>query len=311
LVSVIVPAYNVSEWIGQALGSVYAQTMDDLEVIVVDDGSTDGPALDAALAPFRNRLTLIRQPNQGVAAARNAAARVAKGKWLAFLDGDDFWHPGYLAAQVEFLAAHRLGMVWSNGTVFGDPQRGGQGLLALGSPQIGIGIPDLISEQLFIITSATVVSAASVAAVGGFDERLRRAQDFELWVRLINSGVRVGYNPRLLMSYRVRPGSLSGGVRAQTVRALEVLLHILTHLSLMPSDKAIIQARVGILEAKLSLLSGKSSLRAGRFEEAADALGKAYSQLRTWKLYLVVTALRIAPRLTRWLFVRVSSEELE
>jgi len=283
--------------------------MGDFEVIVVDDGSPDATALESALAPYRERITFLRQDNQGVAAARNAAARVARGQWLAFLDGDDSWSPDFLEAQLQFGSRYGLQMVWSNGELLGGTRRVGERILAVDDTRIAIGISDLISEELFVITSATVVSTDVYRAVGGFDERLRRAQDFDLWIRLLNARVRVGYNPKPLMQYRVRSGSLSGDQDAQTARALGVLEHIDAHHSLESADRTVIRDRIHIVRAKLAVVDGKAHLRAGEMREALDAFTTAHSRLRTFKLRVVMAAVRTVPRLARWAYLRFSPDQ--
>src|SRR3990172_1926808 len=95
LVSIIIPAWNVSAFIGETVESVLAQTFTDWELIIVNDGSTDSDRLEEVLAPNRNRLTYLVKPNGGAAAARNAGLAVARGEYVAFLDGDDVWLPGY------------------------------------------------------------------------------------------------------------------------------------------------------------------------------------------------------------------------
>ncbi len=304
LVSVIVPAYNVSEWISQALGSVHAQTMDDLEVIVVDDGSTDGPALDTALAPFRDRLTLIRQPNQGVAAARNAAARVAKGKWLAFLDGDDTWAPRFLEAQLDLAVRHSWGMIWSNGRVIGDLARAGQLMLPATVHPDPVTLRGLICQEFFVITSATVVSAEVFRAAGGFNESLRRAQDFELWARLLHAGIRAGYNPTPLVQYRIREASLSGDDLQQVDRALAVMRHLQTTLGHDPEVSTMLRDRHATLVGSRALLQAKDHLRERRYREARLAVGAAGGSMGRPKRRALQVGLLLAPGLTRWAYLR-------
>jgi glycosyltransferase involved in cell wall biosynthesis len=99
LVSCVVPVYNGECYLAEALDSIFAQTYRPLEVIVVDDGSTDGTA--ALLASFGQRITALHQANAGHAVARNRGVGAAQGEYLAFLDADDLWHPEKLARQVE------------------------------------------------------------------------------------------------------------------------------------------------------------------------------------------------------------------
>ncbi|HYG55797.1 MAG TPA: glycosyltransferase family 2 protein [Burkholderiales bacterium] len=111
-VSVILPAYNAAATLGFAVQSVRRQTWRDWELIVVDDGSRDGTAeLAQELARLEGRLRLIRQPNRGVSAARNAGIEAARGRYLAFLDADDLWLPRKLARQLEFM--RRIGSPFS------------------------------------------------------------------------------------------------------------------------------------------------------------------------------------------------------
>jgi glycosyltransferase involved in cell wall biosynthesis len=98
LVSCIIPAYNSERYLAEALDSVLAQTHRPLQVIVVDDGSTDGTA--ALAARYGEAITLLRQPNRGVASARNCGLRRATGEFVAYLDADDLWHPEKLTRQL-------------------------------------------------------------------------------------------------------------------------------------------------------------------------------------------------------------------
>src|SRR5262245_40798347 len=100
LVSVIIPAYNVGNLIAQTIDSVLAQHYRNFEIRVVNDGSPDTPALEAALEPYRERITYIVQENAGPSAARNAGIEHARGELIAFLDGDDIWLPHCLTEQV-------------------------------------------------------------------------------------------------------------------------------------------------------------------------------------------------------------------
>lgn len=98
LISIIMPVYNGERFIQEAIDSVLAQTENDFELIIVDDGSTD--ATLAILETYGDRLTVLRQQNSGHAAARNAAAKISRGHWIAMIDADDLWHPEKLAHQL-------------------------------------------------------------------------------------------------------------------------------------------------------------------------------------------------------------------
>src|SRR3954464_6405374 len=102
-VSVVVPAYNVAAYIGATLESAFAQTCQDFEIVVVNDGSPDTADLREAIAPYRQRIHYIEQPQGGAARARNTGIAAARGELLAFLDGDDLWAPTFLASQIAIL----------------------------------------------------------------------------------------------------------------------------------------------------------------------------------------------------------------
>jgi glycosyltransferase involved in cell wall biosynthesis len=121
-VSVIIPTYNRAEYVTQAIDSVLAQTYEDCEIIVVDDGSTDKTR--EALEPYMDRITYIYQENAGVSAARNTGIKAAKGDWVAFLDSDDEWLPEKLAVQMRAVERHPqlvAHMVNVNLTNYNDP----------------------------------------------------------------------------------------------------------------------------------------------------------------------------------------------
>src|ERR1700737_3179413 len=101
LVSVIIPTYNTAAFIAEALGSVFAQSFKELEVIVINDGSPDVDELERAITPYRENILYLKQQNCGLAGARNTGIRHARGEFLAFLDSDDCWLPDYLASQLK------------------------------------------------------------------------------------------------------------------------------------------------------------------------------------------------------------------
>src|SRR5688572_7039612 len=113
-VSVIVPAYNSSAYIAETLDSVFAQTFDSFEVIVINDGSPDTERLERELKPYSGKLRYIKQENRGAAAARNAGVRAARGELVAFLDADDTYLPNFLEKQVELLESNNADLVYSD-----------------------------------------------------------------------------------------------------------------------------------------------------------------------------------------------------
>lgn len=187
-VSVIIPVYNRVNCIQRCLESVFKQTYPAMEVIVVDDGSTD--ELTSVLAPAMSKIHFLRQENQGQGAARNAGAQAASGRYLAFLDSDDWWAPEKLKTQVDSI--RKSSRLWSHMktvvvTESNDGDTISKGFFGdwYSGPRAG-----KISQQLlqtnFICTSSVLVEKMAFLESGGFcaDRSLQGFEDFELWLRL-------------------------------------------------------------------------------------------------------------------------------
>lgn len=180
MVSVIIPTYNRAEFLGDAIRSVLDQDYADYEIIVIDDGSEDGTP-EVACA-FGKAVRYFRQNNAGVASARNRGLRLAKGRYVAFLDSDDRFLPGKLAAQVACFAERpETGLVYTACRVV--RHAGGRGLNRYEAHLFGWVYEDVIFG-CNLPTPTVMVRADALAAVGGFDERFRWAEDLDLWRRL-------------------------------------------------------------------------------------------------------------------------------
>ncbi|MGZ4757197.1 MAG: glycosyltransferase family 2 protein [Acidimicrobiia bacterium] len=213
LVSIIIPAYNVEAYIAQAVDSALAQTYPRVEVVVVNDGSTDGTA--EIIAGYGDRIVAVNQENQGPGAARNSGLRAAHGSLIGLLDSDDIWLPERLDAVVPLLMDRpEIGMVTSNSYVmegttptlkqcYGDRRR--HPFPAREQDQL-----DEIAQRNFLFVSV-VFRKNLVDRFGEFDAAMRfmRSEDYELWTRFLVNGARAAYVPAPLGYYRVRPGSLS------------------------------------------------------------------------------------------------------
>lgn len=177
-ISVVIPAYNSAAFLPLALASVRAQERSDVEIVVVDDGSTDEtPAALAALAG--DDLRILQQANAGPAAARNRGIRESRGEWIAFLDADCYWLPGKLAAQLA-VAGEETGIVYTGSLLVDE-----QGRTMATRPAI---VRERLIEGLIwgnlISTSSVMARRAALLEGGGFDETLRIGEDWDLWLRL-------------------------------------------------------------------------------------------------------------------------------
>jgi glycosyltransferase involved in cell wall biosynthesis len=130
-VSVIIPAYNAAEYIGETLDSVFAQTFTSYEVIVINDGSPDTEALEKVLKRYPANLRYLKQENQGAAAARNAGLRAAAGEFVAFLDADDIWFPHFLERQMALLKSANADFVYADARMTGDSPLAGRTFMEL------------------------------------------------------------------------------------------------------------------------------------------------------------------------------------
>ena len=119
MVSIVIPAYNVAEFISETVATVFAQTFTDYEVIVVNDGSPDTEEFERALQPYIDRICYLKQENRGASVARNTGVSAARGEWIAFLDADDLWSPNYLAEQLRFIGEHGCDLACADAMIFG------------------------------------------------------------------------------------------------------------------------------------------------------------------------------------------------
>jgi len=211
LTSIIVAAYNAGPYIGAAIDSALAQTYHPIEIIVVNDGSTDDT--ERVLAPYAERkdIIYIRQENKGPSAARNLAIGHSHGEFIAFLDADDTFMPEKVEKQAGFLIAHpEYGFTYSG--VWHYEEEHSEKFMRLGGNYYSDGdvLPGLL-EKNFIITLSVLLRRSAFDLAGLFDETRRRSEDWELWFRLASHGVRFKYIDEPLAKCRLHAGSLSRG----------------------------------------------------------------------------------------------------
>ena len=296
-VSVIIPAYGVTPYIAEALDSVFAQTFDDFELIVVNDGCPDSDALEAALRPYLDRIVYVKKENGGVSSARNAGIRVARAPLIALLDGDDAWTPDYLAVQTEFLRKHpQTDIVYSNGVVFGDSPLAGRLGMEL-SPSYGeVNFESLISCRCSVMTSVLARKAA-ILAVGGWDESLQRAEDFDLWVRAAHAGKKISYHDRVIFRHRQRNSGLSADRAAMREGGLAALEKLGRTLSLSASEKSALAKAQQVFKTDVIYYRMMDALYANDASAALSELRRLLRARWTLKFALLGIGLRCAPQL--------------
>jgi glycosyltransferase involved in cell wall biosynthesis len=202
-VTVIIPAYNSARFIEDAIESALRQSIPPTQVIVVDDGSTDDTEL--ILRSYVGRITVICQPNQGAAAARNAGLCIATGQYVAFLDADDVWHPRKLELQLDALRRRPELEILGTDT-FDYPCAVPTEITA--APRFEEIPLDRLLVRNYFASSSVVVRRETILRFNGFDTTMPIAEDFDLWQRIAQVGV-VANLRSPLTGYRPVPGSLS------------------------------------------------------------------------------------------------------
>jgi GT2 family glycosyltransferase len=237
--SVVIPAFNAATTIRSAVASVLRQTVPVLEVIVVDDGSTDATAqvVEAIDDP---RVRYISRTNGGPSAARNAGIAAARGEWVGFLDSDDLWLPRYVETATAALdAAPNPGFAYTDAYVFdvGRHQIRVQSAMdaIVPPPPDRASFLAAVIRRNFVFTSA-VVPVAVLGAVGGYDETLRLSEEYDLWLRILVAGFDAVWMGGPLAIYRMHPGQTSRQILAMN-RSVARVYHGLK-VEDLPSDAA-------------------------------------------------------------------------
>ncbi|MBI3652058.1 MAG: glycosyltransferase family 2 protein [Acidobacteria bacterium] len=316
LVSILMPAYKVDQYIGAALDSVFQQTCKDFEVIVINDGSPD--LLEQVLEPYLERIVYIKQENAGQSAARNRAIEIARGRYLALLDPDDIWMPEYLSTQLAIMESDpSISVLYSDAWLFGDPLYEGKSYMQT-CPSTGeVTLQKLITEECHVMISA-LMRRDVVLRVGLFDEALRSSEDFDLWVRIAAAGYRIAYHRQPLVYYRRRPESLSAD-NTSMCKSIIAVLQKLAQTNLAEAEAAAVQQRIAHYQALLRLYEGKRAFYQGDKKMAVAKLREANDFFRSPKLSLVLLLLRAAPKLllrayhyrNRWLLKSVNQVRLK
>lgn len=308
-VSVIIPAYDISQFVFETLSSVFAQTYQNFEVIFLNDGSNDTEELKKVIEPFFDRLLYAEQTNLGASEARNAAICLASGELLAFLDGDDIWFPEFLESQIDYLDKNKLDMVYCDAELFGEEHFAGDNFMRTSPSNGEVTTVSLISTDCNVITSGTILKKKIVEEIHLFDTKLKRMQDYDLWFRIAGAGGKIGYQTKILVKYRVRPDSLSG-TNVERARRNITALNVLKEKYELDAEEMIAwEKQMKAYIAEFELEQGKFSLANGDYAEAENHIVKANEYYRKPKLFLIIALMKISPKLTSILFKKIRPAE--
>lgn len=269
LVSVVIPAHNASRWLRETIGSVLAQTYRPLDIHVVDDGSQDDTA--AVAASFGPPVDVVRQPNAGAAAARNAGIARSRGEYVALLDADDLWAPSKLEQQVRaFERDPGIGALQC-GTRYVDTD--GR-VLEVRRPPARTTLWDVIRFRGVVALMSTLVIRRSCIERGGAQEtRFEGKDEWEWGMRLARHCGLAGLSEPLV-THRVFPGSMSRNVASHITPGLAVLDHVFADPTL-PAD---------VRERRAAAYAAFYTMLAGGYFQARD-----WRSFAAWSLRAVRT----------------------
>ncbi len=210
LVSIIIPTYNYAKYVSEAIQSVLAQDYRPIEILVVDDGSTDNTKeIVEALARDNSEIRYLYQENQGTPAARNYAVSQSQGEYIALLDADDIWKPYKLTKQIEQL------------------QQGAHAVTGLNEPFWSPEIPlekrgrTMVVPPLLHSCSAFIIEKKAFERVGGFDGKFSNAEWVEWMSRAKSTGIEVAEIPEVLVQRRIHENNYSRGASSTLMEVLK------------------------------------------------------------------------------------------
>ena len=238
LVSVVIPAFEARPWVEDTIDSVLAQTHPRVEIIVVDDGSTDGTGTFVR-ERYGADVACIRQENAGLAAARNAGLEVASGRYVQFLDADDLLLPQKIARHVEILEENPgADVVYCDFEyVNADGSHAAHEL----RPFFRAGrILRPLLRRNFIVAHAPLSRLSALREVGGFDEHLRACEDYDLWLRLAADGRTFLFDDEVRVLYRRRSDSMSAHHVRQAASTAQVLRRAMRRPLPLPADRLVL-----------------------------------------------------------------------
>jgi glycosyltransferase involved in cell wall biosynthesis len=249
LVSVILPVYNREALIARAIESVLAQTYRPLELLVVDDGSTDGTR--AALESFGDRIAVFEQPHAGAYVARNLALRHARGELAAFIDSDDVWLPQKLSWQVPLMRRPEVGLVF--GDALHVPSR--RRTCFHVSPPARGRVADRLAFANFVPTITVLARRACLEEAGGFSEENEISCDYPMWFRIALRH-ELDYVDEVVAEYTVH----AGGISYDLGRAIEARIHLFSD-ELRLRDEPVLKRLLFNLSLHLALAAVRGRAR--------------------------------------------------
>lgn len=300
LVTVIMPAYNAASYVLDAIESIRQQHYEPIEILLVDDGSTDNTVeLVKSHAP---EVVIIRQANAGASAARNTGLRQANGNYICFLDADDGWFDGKLAAQVDYLQRHpEVGIAYHNWLVW-KPEADGRFITPLlpqvtSASEIDAELSGWIYGKLLldciVHTSTVMLRRKAREEIGLFDTTLETGEDYDYWLRVARK-YEIHKLSKIYSFYRSTPGSLTNKPQKNN-NEYHLILNSLNKLGWPNANTPAIQP--SIIKKRLGKLAfdfGYTHFHSGDTKIAMREFTRSLKHLPiNWRSYLYISACAI------------------
>ncbi|RMG06219.1 MAG: glycosyltransferase [Cyanobacteria bacterium J055] len=298
IVSVIIPTYNAEKTIQETVSSVLNQTLSDLELIIINDGSTDR-TLDVVSTLDDPRLKVFSYPNAGVAISRNRGLSKATGQYISFIDADDLWTPDKLEAQYQALQDNPQASVAYSWTDYVDESGQFLGVCARATNSGNL-YQLLLLADVIGSGSNPLIKAEAIAKVGEFDPAVVPTEDWDMWIRLAEHFQYVAV-PAVHILYRQLPNSGSYNMRKMEVSSLRVLEKVFEK-----NSESINAIKSAILGNRYKCFAWKAlegiperhrAWTGGRFLWHSIQQDKSLLKKKvTWKIFIKIAILSILPR---------------
>ena len=280
LVSVVIATYNMGHYLVQAVQSVLSQSYPNVEVQIVDDGSTDDTA--NLVRQWRNdpRVRVHAQSNAGQARAKNTGVSLSRGRFVAFLDADDLWLPGKLARQMElFRGRPELGVVYSDYQCMDGEGRP----LAKGVTPMRRGwVSGALLIENFVCYSAGVVRRECLERSGCFDETLGMGIDYDLWLRL-SAHYQFDFVPEPTVRYRIWAGQMSKNYKKRYQSAIRIMQSFLDNNPRIVNPGVVRNAWAHTYVGRGNITLWQEANRSAALRDYARALGRVPWYWPAWR----------------------------
>jgi glycosyltransferase involved in cell wall biosynthesis len=304
-VSVIIPSYKTTRYIGAAIDSVLNQTFQDFEIVVVSDGCPDSAALEELLKGYGPRVKYIWQPNRGTGVARNTAIRASAGKYIVQLDADDMLDPTCLESQLRMMREHpEYDAVYCNSFNFAENPAAAAKWLGLDQtyyldvfPSTGpVSFTSILECRTSPRVLGSIIKRETLVRIGMHDEVERFAEDLDLWLRMLKADPpgQIGYNRESLGRYRLRGDNYTLDV-GYAERLLAVLDKAGRVLDLTPEERAVLKHRRALNQFDVNIIRGKIAIGERRWKDALVCYEACYQHSRKMKYLATVIVLKTCP----------------